>query len=107
MDIEQLKLILETVGAAGDGAFTLAMIYFALGLLKSFLAPGAFIVVVAIIAKAIIHSVDKCQAFDVKKAEASKRAELEFYHTRYPELSQSDAKEAFARVRKSIENPPG
>ena len=35
MDIEQLKLILEMVGAAGDGAKDLALLWFVLAFLQS------------------------------------------------------------------------
>lgn len=40
MDIEQLKLILEMVQAAGEGAFIIAIIYFVYALLKFLLAIG-------------------------------------------------------------------
>ncbi len=40
MDIEQLRLILETVGAAGEGAIHLAYIWFALEALDTICSYG-------------------------------------------------------------------
>ncbi len=49
MDIEQLKLILDMVGAAGDGAKDLALLWFALAFTKSLLGPavGTFALIAA------------------------------------------------------------
>ena len=43
MDIEQLKLILDMVSSAGDGAFVIAIIYFAKSFLLTLVVIGSFL----------------------------------------------------------------
>ena len=57
MDIEQLKLILETLQAAGEGAFLFGIIWMIKGFLTSFINPVAVIVGLFIAYKAIVSIV--------------------------------------------------
>lgn len=43
MDMEQLKLILDMVGDAGDGAFTIAIVYFSVDILSMLIGAGLFV----------------------------------------------------------------
>jgi len=53
MDTEQLKLILEVIRGAGDGAKDVAVMYLLVALVKPVLATGAVITCVAIVANMI------------------------------------------------------
>lgn len=53
MDIEQLKLILETVNAAGEGAKTIAILYLAISVIPSLLKTLALIVCAVVLSKMI------------------------------------------------------
>jgi hypothetical protein len=53
MDIEQLKLILEALGNASDGAFTIAIMWIAQGYFVPLLTTITIIVVAVIIAKIV------------------------------------------------------
>ncbi len=53
MDIEQLKLILETVGEASEGASTIAMIYLLKGYFSSILSSGVILFVIHRVSKMV------------------------------------------------------
>jgi len=60
MDIEQLKLILETIGAAGEGARDLAYVWFGLQFLRALLDPAVVIVLILTayhLIKMVVHNV--------------------------------------------------
>ena len=100
MDLEQLKLILEMAGQAGEGVFALTLIYFVTTFLQSFIIPAAFITFIVIAAKLIRHCVDKCYTFDLNKIKAQKIATLEWYQSRYPTLSEQEAEKALNKALK-------
>ena len=83
MDIEQLKLILEMVGSAGEGTKDLAIIYLAVGFLKALLGPSSFIVF-CVIASRLIRYVTI--------------ARLEWYRKTYPHNSLDKAEKALANA---------
>ena len=61
MEIEQLRLVLETVGSAGEGAFTIAIVYMVVGVLKCLIGTGAFIFVVLKIGQLVSSNIGHSQ----------------------------------------------
>ena len=57
MDIEQFKIIMEAIRAAGDGAFTIAIIYFAVNILKYIIGCGMGILIIYLITKLIKYAI--------------------------------------------------
>ena len=55
MEIEQLKLILEVVGQAAEGAIWVAVLYFMIPLIKSLVYAGVFFAVVRIAINGLKH----------------------------------------------------
>lgn len=53
MDMEQLKLILDMVGAAGDGAFALAVIFFVKEFVSMLLVAGIIIFLITKLYKVV------------------------------------------------------
>jgi hypothetical protein len=81
MDIEQLKLILDLVGTAGEGAFTVAIVYFSVGILKSLIGNAALVAVVVIICRCIPNT-----------AARIRKTMRDWDHETYPTLSEHAAK---------------
>ncbi len=53
MNMEQFQLLLEMIGSAGDGAFTLAILFMARGLVVGIIVAIIILVVVRMIIKVI------------------------------------------------------
>jgi len=92
MDIEQLKLVLDTVNAAGDGATTLAMIYMG----KEFLIEAAITAVFGASVVCVYRLIRNAQTCEQHIAEIASvagfttplsRRELEFIKTRLKETA--------------------
>ena len=60
MDIEQLKLILETLEAAGEGAFWIALLWIGKGYFLGTLFAAVFITFVGLGYKLIKRNIDAC-----------------------------------------------
>lgn len=94
MDIEQLKLILEMVGAAGEGAKDLALVFVAVGFAKGLVAPIATVTIFVIAAGLVRYGVDKNCVFELEKIRAKRLVDLNYYRLHYPHTSRGDAEAA-------------
>jgi hypothetical protein len=94
MDIEQLKLILEMVGAAGEGAKDLALLFMAVGFAKGLVTPAATVVIGVVAARLIRHCVDACNAAEIDK----EIAVLEWHRKKYPADARENTERALANA---------
>ena len=58
MNIDELKLILTTVQAAGQGAYTLAILWFATEMLKYLVGMGILAASVVLTSRIILHAIN-------------------------------------------------
>jgi len=81
MDIEQLKLILNMLGEAGEGAFTIFVIVIGVGLLKHIVVYGT-LGIVAWLASTVIQKAVASHSFGVRIAELFGESDIEYHSSR-------------------------
>ena len=81
MNIEGLKLILETLSAAGEGAFTIFVIWIGVTLLKEVLLIGVF-GFVAWLASKVIHRAITAHSFSSRIGELFGECDVSYHGPR-------------------------
>ena len=97
MDIEQLKLILETVGAAGEGAFVIALLWIAKGYFTAALGFTVIPIVIVKIAGKVQQMTETYQLLNRIRAQVCGQSSA------YGSFTKSEIAEITAAVDRGME----